>query len=114
MVSVVALKGLLAREPGVQSVVGIRGRVHVGLVLAVFLRAKLNSHSKLVMWPPLLSLPERLSGTLGCRPRRARSGSSAPWGRARRWTAPRSGRGTWAGAPSPLDSACTNIHGMEV
>ena len=39
MVPVVALKGLLAGEPGVQSVIGIRGRVHVGLVLAVFLRA---------------------------------------------------------------------------
>ena len=37
-VPVVALQGLLAREPGVQSVVGVGGRVDVGLVLAVLLR----------------------------------------------------------------------------
>ena len=37
MVPVVALQSLLAREPGVEAVVGVRGRVDVGLVLAVLL-----------------------------------------------------------------------------
>ena len=37
MISVVALQCLLARESGVEAVVGVRRRVDVGLVLSVLL-----------------------------------------------------------------------------